>query len=196
MKNIIENGQETKKSFLVGKILVAMPYLMDSRFTQSVVYICGHDQNGAMGIMINKPLIELTFLDLLRQVSIIPGPECPQIQIYHGGPIDISRGFVMHSHDYHTDTTVVVDSQIGVTSTLDILRAIARNNGPKKSMVCLGYAGWTSGQIEQEINDNDWIIMEPTMELIFETPSENKWRAALSKIGVDPSIMSLDFGHA
>lgn len=181
---------------LPGKLLVAMPYMQDSRFHQSVIYICGNDANGTMGFMLNKALSGLAFRDLLKQVDIPAGYNCPDLSIVYGGPVDVSRGFVLHSLDYHIDTTVFVDAHVGVTSTLEILKALSRGEGPNRKIVALGYVNWAPGQLDAEIAENNWLIAHPTTELLFCTASDLKWRMAMTLMGVNPAALSLDFGHA
>ncbi len=181
---------------LPGKLLVAMPYMQDSRFHQSVIYICGNDSNGTMGFMLNKSLSGLAFRDLLKQVDIQAGYNCPDLAIVYGGPVDISRGFVLHSLDYHIDTTVLVDGHVGVTSTLEILKALGRGEGPARKIVALGYVNWSPGQLDSEIAENNWLIVRPTTELLFCTSADMKWRMAMSSMGVDPAALSLECGHA
>ena len=173
-----------------------MPYLIDSPFSNSVVYICGHDETGTMGLMINKTILGLSFFDLLKQVDLIPSRDCPVRPVLYGGPSDISRGFVLHTLDYRIETTVTVNQEYGITSTLDILKVIANVAGPKESLVFLGYSGWATGQLEQEIADNGWLIADATHELVFLTPIENKWRAALASMKIDPALLSIECGHA
>lgn len=181
---------------LPGKLLVAMPYMQDSRFHQSVIYICGNDSNGTMGFMLNKSLSGLAFRDLLKQVDIPTGYNCPELTIVYGGPVDISRGFVLHSLDYHIDTTVFVDGHVGVTSTLEILKALGRGEGPARKIVALGYVNWSPGQLDIEIAENNWLIAHPTTELLFSTSADMKWRMAMTSMGVDPAALSLECGHA
>jgi putative transcriptional regulator len=181
---------------LPGKLLVAMPYMQDSRFHQSVIYVCGNDSNGTMGFMLNKPLSGLAFRDLLKQVDIPTGYNCPDLSIVYGGPVDVSRGFVLHSLDYHIDTTVFVDEYVGVTSTLEILKALGKGEGPKRKIVALGYVNWSPGQLDNEIAENNWLLVHPTTELLFLTSADMKWRVAMASIGVDPAALSLECGHA
>ncbi|MDP3371442.1 MAG: YqgE/AlgH family protein [Candidatus Paracaedibacteraceae bacterium] len=179
-----------------GKMLVAMPYMQDSRFHQSVIYICGHDSTGSMGLVLNKPLSGLVLSDLLKQVNVPMMYNCPEIPVIYGGPIEVSRGFVLHSLDYHIETTVVVDDTTGVTSTLDVLKALGQGNGPVKTIVTLGYVSWNTGQLEAEMAENMWLLIQPTEGLVFDVPFDMKWRMAMASIGVDPAMLVLDCGHA
>jgi len=181
---------------LPGSLLVAMPYVNDSRFHQSVVYVCGCDSAGTMGLMLSKPLSGLAFRDLLKQVDIPMGYNCPDLSIVYGGPVDISRGFVLHSLDYQIDSTVLVDAKIGVTSTLEILKALGKGEGPCKKIVALGYVSWAVGQLVTEIAETNWLVVRPTLELVFNTAADLKWRMAMALIGVDPAALTLECGHA
>jgi putative transcriptional regulator len=181
---------------LPGKLLVAMPYMQDARFHQSVVYVCGNDASGSMGFILSKNLSGLVFRDLLKQVDIPIHYNCPDLDIVYGGPVDISRGFVLHSLDYQIDNTVVVDKYVGVTSTLEILRSLSRGEGPAKKLIALGYVGWTPGQLESEIASNNWLFIQPTTELLFGVPVDLKWRTAMNSMGVDPTALALECGHA
>ncbi len=196
MSNKYKNTHALELSKLSGKILVAMPYMQDARFHQSIIYICGHDANGSMGIIINKYLTGLSFHDLLKQVDITIGYNCMDLPILYGGPVDIRRGFVLHSLDYAIDSTVFVDDQFGVTSTLEILKALSRGEGPKKKIVALGYAGWTAGQLEKELGDNGWLVVDANEHLIFNAPVDEKWRTVMASIGVNPAALALECGHA
>ncbi len=186
----------TQSNFLTGKLLVAMPFMGDNRFDHAVIYVCGHDEYGAIGLVINKPLNSLTFSDLLSQLDITPCPTTRPVQMLTGGPVEVSRGFVLHSVDYQSDSTVRVGENYSITATLDILRTLAVGHGPSKFILTLGYAGWRSGQLEQEIQDNLWMIVGPTDEIIFRAPVEFRWRASMLSLGVDPSTLSLDYGRA
>lgn len=181
--------------FLTGKLIISMPYAPDPRFTHSVIYVCGHDSTGAMGLIINKPLSSVSFSDLLEQMSI-PHGATADISVYYGGPVEVGRGFVLHSSDYITDSTVFVSNDFALTATMDILRAINHDIGPQQSMLALGYVGWDSGRLEQEIQENHWLIIEATPDLVFSHDKDNLWRASLSTIGVNPDSVSLEIGHA
>lgn len=186
----------SQNNFLTGKLLIAMPFIDDNRFDHAVIYMCGHDEQGAIGLVINKPLNSLTFPDLLSQLDIMPSSTARSVQMLTGGPVEVSRGFVLHSLDYQSDSTVRVGEHYSITATLDILRTLAMGNGPNKFILTLGYAGWRANQLEQEIQDNLWMIADPTDEIIFNSPIEFRWRASMLSLGVDPSTLSLDFGRA
>jgi putative transcriptional regulator len=184
------------RGFLTGKILVAMPHLSDPRFDHTVIYVCGHDSQGAMGLIVNKLLPSVSFLELISQMGIDTLEEGREVPVHYGGPVEVGRGFVLHSTDYLSDSTVIIENGYAMTATLDILRAIANEQGPSRAILALGYVGWGAGQLEQEIHQNGWLMIDADMDLIFSQELELKWREALASIGVDPSILSIDVGHA
>lgn len=185
---------------LAGKLLVAMPGMGDPRFEKGVVYICAHGDDGAMGLMVNKPATpqsELTFGSLLEQLSIPRTAEVPQRPVYFGGPVETGRGFVLHSADYDSNpATLKVDDGFGMTATLDILQEMAAGGGPRQALLALGYAGWGAGQIEAELAQNAWLTAAPTAEIVFDTPDAQKWSAAIKSLGVDPLMLSASGGRA
>ncbi len=180
---------------LQGQLLIAMPSMEDDRFTSSVVYMCAHSEEGAMGLVINRPASHITFSELLSQLSIrASGKEVP---IHVGGPVETGRGFVLHTPDYDGGaSTLSVGDGVGLTATVDILRAIAKGGGPREKLVALGYAGWGPGQLEAEIGSNGWLTCEATPEVVFECPPEAKWSMALNTLGVDSNKLSGETGHA
>jgi len=182
---------------LGGQLLVAMPQMQDPRFARSVVYLCAHSaKGGAMGLVINKLLGSLTLDELFKHLEIeAPRANRPR-PVHFGGPVDAARGFVLHTADYREDATLVVDGEIAVTATLDILRAIGRGAGPQRSLLALGYAGWAPGQLDAEIQANGWLSVAADAELVFDADFEGKWQRALAKLGVDLSMLSTDAGHA
>lgn len=183
---------------LQGRFLIAMPAMEDSRFAQSVVYICSHGEDGAMGLVINRHASHITFDELLSQLSIdVAGTRLVHVPIHVGGPVDSGRGFVLHSSDYSgTDATVQISDGVGLTATTDILRAIAGGTGPQKQLLALGYAGWSAGQLEAEIKANGWLVSDADPALIFASDTDNKWTLALAALGIDPALLSGDAGHA
>lgn len=181
---------------LTGKILIAMPFLSDPRFTHAVIYVCGHDAQGAMGLIVNKGLPAVTFEELLIQMNVDVSNIAPQVPVHYGGPVEIGRGFVLHSSDYASESTVLIENGFAMTATLDILRAIAQNEGPRDTLLALGYVGWGSGQLENEIQENGWLTIEADPDLIFGSDLENKWRQALATLGIDPAVLSFEIGHA
>lgn len=183
---------------LSGQLLIAMPAMGDPRFERSVIYLCAHSEDGAMGLIVNKPVTELRFADLLEQLGI-PRPEkgTRDIRVHFGGPVEGGRGFVLHSSDYDSDGgTMRIDDEVSMTATLDVLRRIAAGDGPRSSMLALGYAGWGPGQLEREIGQNAWLTGPARSEILFGRANEHKWGAALKAIGVDPQSLSSSAGHA
>ena len=188
-----ENG-----GYLTGQLLIAMPQMTDPRFEHSVVFMCAHTADGAMGLVVNKLVSSLSFTDLLRQMELeVSADELDRrIQVHFGGPVESARGFVLHSTDYASDATLKVDSDFAMTATVDVLRSIAQGGGPNKAMLALGYAGWAPGQLDSEIQNNGWLHVEADHELVFGRDHEDKWRRAVAKVGVDPSLLSSESGHA
>lgn len=182
--------------YMAGQMLIAMPQMRDARFSRTVVYLCAHTKEGAMGLVINRMFNGLSFPDLLEQLNIEPTPLCDPIKIHFGGPVEAGRGFVLHSTDYVQETTLVVNEEVGLTATIDVLKAIANGEGPNRSLLALGYAGWGAGQLDNEIRDNAWLSVPSDDELLFGTDLDHKWEKAIAKIGVDFSMLSGEAGHA
>ncbi|MCB9988136.1 MAG: YqgE/AlgH family protein [Rhodospirillales bacterium] len=180
---------------LTGKLLMAMPGIGDPRFDKAVIYICAHDQNGAMGLVINNTLEGMTLDILLKQFDIQLEDEA-DIPVLEGGPVETARGFILHSPDFNLDDTVKVDERLSVTGTIDALRAVAKGDGPQKMLFILGYAGWGAGQLDQEIQQNAWLTADADCDLIFLTSPEEKWEAAVSMLGIDPAMLSHEAGRA
>ena len=184
-------------SFLEGKLLIAMPGMTDPHFEKSVIFMCAHSAEGAMGIMINKPVSGLSFHDLMEKLELRVTPDTPNFPILYGGPVETGRGFVLHSGEYESsEATLPVSEDVSLTATLDILRAMAVGRGPEHAIFALGYAGWTAGQIEEEIRRNGWIHCDSDPELLFDPDLDNKWSTALRKLGIDTSGLSAHAGHA
>lgn len=181
---------------LSGQILIAMPGMEDPRFAKSLVYLCTHEEEGAMGLVVNRVLENLTFPDLLEQLNIAVPPASQEIQLHFGGPVESGRGFVLHSVDYLQDSSLVIDDAIALTATVDMVRAIAEGRGPDRCILALGYAGWAPGQLDGEIKANGWLSCDADPDLIFGDGEDNKWERALNKIGVDLTLLSSDVGHA
>ncbi len=182
---------------LAGKLLIAMPGMGDPRFEHSVIFLCAHSDDGAMGLIVNKPAAELSFGQLLDQLGIPHGEGSRDIRIHLGGPVEHGRGFVLHSGDYHGQgTTMKVDARFGMTATLDVLQALAEGEGPEQSILALGYAGWGPGQLEDEILRNGWLTCEATEALVFGAADAGKWEGALKTIGVSPLSLSAAAGRA
>lgn len=188
---------------LEGQLLVAMPIMTDKRFARSVIYLCAHSKDGAMGLIINHRADHITFPDLLKRLGITPrgsedgiAADILDRQVHAGGPVETGRGFVLHTADYHsTDSTLEIAGGISLTATIDILKAIASGRGPQRSILALGYAGWSAGQLESEIQANGWLNCPADAETIFTTDLEAKYELALAKIGVNPSFLVGEAGH-
>jgi len=182
---------------LAGKLLIAMPSMGDPRFERSVIFMCSHSEDRAMGLIINKTARDLKFNDLLKQLDIPQAPPSREIRVHVGGPVDYGRGFVLHSPDYHSeDNTMQVDGGYGLTATLDILEDISTGEGPEQCLLTMGYAGWGPGQLEDEIQHNGWLISESDSDLIFKGANDAKWAGALDLLGVDPLMLSPAGGSA
>jgi putative transcriptional regulator len=182
---------------LTGKLLIAMPGMGDPRFDRSVIYLCAHSADGAMGLIVNKPAPDLAFADLLDQLGIASGPAAIRLPVHVGGPVEHGRGFVLHSADYgRAGATLGIDDRFGMTATLEILEDIAKGEGPRAALLALGYAGWGPGQLEDEIQRNGWLTAEARESLVFATPDAEKWAAALADIGVDARLLSSSAGRA
>ncbi len=182
---------------LTGRLLIAMPGMGDPRFSHSVVFMCAHSNDGAMGLIINKALEEVQLADLLRQLSIsVPDKGC-EGDLYYGGPVEGGRGFVLHAPDYESALqTLQVSDAFSMTATQDVLEDMASNSGPSRSLVALGYSGWGPGQLEGEITQNGWLICDASEALVFDTANADKWAAALQSLGIDPLTLSATAGHA
>ncbi|HJS31790.1 MAG TPA: YqgE/AlgH family protein [Alphaproteobacteria bacterium] len=183
-------------TYLTGHLLIAMPQMEDQRFQRSVIYICAHNSDGAMGLVVNRLFDQLTFPDLLEQLNIEVGARTKQIRVHFGGPVEAGRGFVLHSDDYVRDGTMVVTTGFALTATIDILKAIALGEGPQLSILALGYAGWGPGQLESEISANGWLAVPADHNLVFDGDNDNKWRRALAKLGIDLTSLAGQAGHA
>ncbi len=182
--------------FLTGQLLIAMPSMADSRFANSVILICAHTPEGAMGIVVNQPLDQPSFEDLLKQLDIAPAPPARQILLCTGGPVDNARGFVLHTADWTGEGSLRVDDNLALAASLDILKAIAGGDGPKQGLLALGYAGWGPGQLDAEIQQNAWLSAPPAIDLVFDDDHKTKWRRALGILKIDPLLLSLSAGHA
>ena len=182
---------------LVGQILIAMPGMGDPRFAHAVILICAHSADGAMGLVINKPVPDLSFDRLVDQLSIPKGEAGREIRVHQGGPVERSRGFVLHSRDWQAGrATMQIAGQYGMTATLDILQALAQGAGPASALLALGYSGWGPGQLEAEIGRNDWLTAEASAALIFSEDDQGKWAGALRGMGIDPVSLSSMSGRA
>ena len=188
--------EEAVKS-LAGQLLVAMPQMLDPRFSRSVIYLCAHsDDAGAMGLVVNRLLGSLTMGELFAQLDIAPSGAVNSRPVHFGGPVEAGRGFVLHTAEYNEEATLVVDGNIAVTATLEILRAIGTGRGPRQSLFAIGYAGWAPGQLDAEIQANGWLSVAADDDILFTSDHDGKWQRALGKLGIDLSMLSSDAGHA
>jgi putative transcriptional regulator len=197
-----EKGAE--RGYLDGQMLIAMPSMRDERFARTLIYVCAHSSEGAMGIVVNQVAGNINFPDLLVQLEVIPAADLIQlptragtVRVLKGGPVETGRGFVLHSSDFFIEnSTLPIDEGICLTATLDILKAIARGDGPVSAVLALGYAGWAPGQLETEIQENGWLHCAADAELIFGTDLDGKYEKALHKIGIHLGMLSTEAGHA
>jgi len=185
-----------QSNYLTNQFLIAMPNLADPNFHHTVTYICAHNDDGAMGIIINRPL-GIMLGEVLEQMKMKTDDEIiGKTPVYHGGPVQCDRGFVLHQPLQKWDSTLQVSHDVGVATSRDILRAIARGEGPANTFIALGYAGWAAGQLEQEIKDNAWLSGPADLDVIFRTPAEQRWHSAAALLGIDLDKLSIDIGHA
>jgi putative transcriptional regulator len=190
------NKQIKDTGYLTGQLIIAMPKMSDPRFSKTVIYMCAHNSEGAMGLIINKLVEELTFPDLLKQLKIDHMPSKIPLNVFLGGPVEQTRGFVLHSIEYLQNATLRVSDTVGLTSTIDVLRDISEGNGPKDKLLTLGYTGWGPGQLDLEIIENGWLHVEADDALVFGDQLTNKWEMAIKKIGINPQMLSEESGHA
>ncbi len=182
---------------LSGKMLIAMPSMGDPRFEKTLIYMCAHSGDGALGIVVNRRVDEVSQNDLFSQLNLDTSPAAATRHVHYGGPVETGRGFVLHSSDYHVDeATLAVDDQVSMTATVDVLKALAAGKGPRNAMIALGYAGWGGGQLEGELQRNGWLTCDSDEDLLFGVNDDTKWEAALAKLGVDPTWLSAEGGTA
>ncbi|HVG51853.1 MAG TPA: YqgE/AlgH family protein [Xanthobacteraceae bacterium] len=204
MKITRRKAKSPKRGFLDGQMLIAMPGMRDERFVRTVIYVCAHSDEGAMGIIVNKTAGDVDFPQLLVKLNVIPEqeriqlpPDARAVTVLRGGPVETQRGFVLHSSDYYMEnSTLPIDDGVCLTATLDVLKAIATGSGPAKAILALGYAGWAPGQLENEMRENGWLHCGADKDLIFGADVRKKYEQALLKIGVHPGMLSSDAGHA
>lgn len=190
--------------YLEGKCLIAMPQMGDTRFERTVVFLCAHSADGAMGIVVNKPALNVNFVDLLTQLGVVDDDdairlpdEVRRVPVHAGGPVETGRGFVLHTPDFVlSEATLRTGNDVCLTATVEILRAIATGGGPTSALLALGYAGWAPGQLESEITRNGWLHCEADHELLFDPDAAAKYDKAVAKIGVDPALLTGAAGHA
>ncbi len=182
--------------YLTGQLLIAMPGMPDTRFQRAVVYVCAHNAEGAMGLVINRLFGSISFANLLEQLDIQPTESTDDMRVHYGGPVESGRGLVLHSTDFVREGTMMVDDEVALTATIDILRAIADGRGPRHSLLALGYAGWGPGQLDAEMQANGWLTVDSDQALMFDADLETKWERAIAKIGVSLPMLSGEAGHA
>lgn len=181
---------------LAGQLLIAMPNMRDPNFAGSVIVLCAHSAGGAMGLILNQPIPKLSFEELLKQVGVEPLPPQRSIRLVNGGPVEESRGFVLHSGEWKAEGSLPVEGGYCLTASLDILKAIAAGGGPRQGLLALGYAGWGAGQLENEIARNDWLCVEADEDLLFGGDDATRWARAMAKLRIDPALLSGEAGHA
>lgn len=183
---------------LTGKLLIAMPDMVDPRFHAAVVFLCAHSAEGAMGLIVNKPMQEVRFSEMLEQLDIPRGAGMQDLPVCYGGPVEVRRGFVLHGAGYkgRQDDQLRVDDSFAMTATIDVLEDLAQGLGPARALMALGYSGWGPGQLEDEIAQNGWLTADATPEIVFGARMEAKWAAALATLGVSPLTLSSEAGRA
>ncbi len=184
------------EGFLTGQLLVAMPAMADPRFAQSVIYVCAHTVDGAMGLVVNRPIVKPSFDELLRQLEVAPVPPIRRIRLCAGGPVENGRGFVLHTIDWTGEGSLRVNDALALTASLDVLKAIAGGGGPREGLLALGYAGWAPGQLDNEIQQNAWLSVPANETLVFDAGHDTKWHRALATLRIDPLLLSSAAGHA
>jgi putative transcriptional regulator len=183
-------------NWLTGQILVAMPAMQDPRFTQTVIFVCAHTEEGAMGIVLNRPLKRVKFVELLAQLGIEPYPPQREMRLGTGGPVDDNRGFVLHSADWAVEASLRVDETYALTANLEVLQAFAAGGGPSRGLLVLGYAGWDAGQLDEEIRQNAWLSVPADEAIVYDEDYPTKWTRALAKLRIDPGMLSGTAGRA
>ncbi len=193
-------ASDKEDNYLTGKLLLAMPSIGDPRFNKAVIFLCAHDERGAMGLVINNTLPDLEFTAMLEQLGIISDIKVDleelALPIMGGGPVEAARGFLLHSNEFSQNDTIKIDDKYGVTGTIDALKKVASGDGPDDMLFILGYAGWEAGQLCAEIQDNAWLVVDADPELIFNTDPKQKWTLAVKQLGIDPSMLSATSGRA
>jgi putative transcriptional regulator len=195
-KKIASKGKQNDANWLTGQLLIAMPAMPDPRFAHSVIYMCSHSAQGAMGLIVNRLYGSLNFHSLLDQLDLKLAHHAHDVRVHFGGPVESNRGFVLHSADYQREGTMMIDDHVGLTATVEILQALAAGTGPLQSFLALGYAGWQPGQLDAELQANGWLIAPADSGLLFDANLETKWERAIGKLGISPAMLSADAGHA
>jgi putative transcriptional regulator len=189
-------GKEKEGHWLTGQLLIAMPSMPDQRFAKSVIYMCSHGPDGAMGLVLNQMFGEIDFQELLEQLNIPTSDLAIDVPVHFGGPVEPGRGFVLHSSDYQREGTTRINDQVSLSATVEILQAISIGDGPQLSLMALGYAGWGAGQLDAEMKANGWLTAPADEDLLFDHKLSTKWERALAKIGISPLMLSAEAGHA
>ena len=188
--------EKKKPGYLTGQFLMAMPHMPDERFAKSVIFMCEHGPEGAMGLVVNKAIPSVTFPELLGQLGVEATAPVDQVRVHFGGPVETGRGFVLHTAEFEREGTVAVNERVSLTATVDILRAIAEGDGPKEMLMALGYAGWGPGQLDTEIQANGWLNAPAQTEILFDADLDGKWERAIAMLGISPAMLSTESGHA
>lgn len=192
----MNNRMNQHEGYLSGQLLIAMPGMPDTRFSKSVIFMCSHNENGAMGLIVNQIIESVNFSDLLTAMNIETSHLEPGRYVHFGGPVEAERGFVLHSTDYDCEETMQIEDSVSLTATVDILRLIATGTGPKNSLFALGYAGWGPGQLDAEIQGNGWMFGAADSEILFGRNCSEKWTLAASRMGIDLTLLSSEGGTA
>lgn len=182
--------------WLTGQMLIAMPSMGDPRFARSVILVCSHGPEGAMGLVVNRIMGDVSFRGLLKQLNIAPVSGVPDYPVHFGGPVEPVRGFVLHATDYKREGTVAINDHFGLTATVEVLDDMAKGEGPARALLALGYAGWGAGQLDSEMQTNGWLVAPADEDIIFALSTEKKWTHALATLGVSPTMLSGEIGHA
>jgi putative transcriptional regulator len=184
-------------SSLAGSLLISMPQMPDPRFHRAVIFMISHDSEGAMGIVINHQVLNMTLGSMLKQFDIEMSPLAPQnLPVFSGGPVEMGRGFLLHTTAFQTEDTLIIDDMFGISGTLDALKDVADGKGPQDLIFALGYAGWGPNQLEEELKENAWLTLKADYDLVFASHADNKWERALWRLGINPSMLSLEAGRA
>lgn len=192
----IDSMTQNKAGSLAGHLLIATPSIQGSCFARSVVYLCAHNEAGAMGVIVNYPVESIQLGDIFEQLDIHAKEQARELPVYFGGPVESNRGFVVHDADYPAGECLIAKDGIAVSANVSILQELAQGAGPQKGMLVLGYAGWSPGQLESEIETGSWIVVPATRQLMFDTASDLKWNVAIASMGIDLGHLSTDVGHA
>lgn len=196
MIDSIDAMTQNKAGSLAGHLLIATPAIQGSCFARSVVYLCAHNEAGAMGVIVNYPVESIRLDDIFEQLDIDAQAQAQNLPVHFGGPVESNRGFVVHDADYPTEECLIASGGIAVSANVSLLQELAKGTGPKRGMLVLGYSGWAPGQLESEIETGSWIVVPATKQLMFDTASDLKWNVAIASMGIDLGHLSTDVGHA